>query len=56
MESRLARYFLMETHYSNLQADRSQTTNRQMADNSGLKIYFTHMLRRHDAGVLSIGR
>uniref|UniRef100_A0A1A9ZTT9 DOMON domain-containing protein n=3 Tax=Glossina TaxID=44049 RepID=A0A1A9ZTT9_GLOPL len=56
MESRQAKYYLMETHYNNLQPDLTQLhANRQMADNSGLKIYFTHVLRRHDAGVLSIG-
>lgn len=47
----------METHYSNLNADFSSLqTVKQMADNSGLKIYFTHVLRPNDAGVLSIGK
>ncbi|XP_058985307.1 MOXD1 homolog 2-like [Musca domestica] len=55
MESRQAKYYLMETHYNNLQPDLTQLPTRQMADNSGLKIYFTHILRPHDAGVLSIG-
>lgn len=29
---------------------------RQKADNSGLKLYYTINLRKHDAGVLSIGK
>lgn len=29
---------------------------RQKADNSGLKLYYTTNLRKHDAGVLSIGK
>lgn len=55
IESRQAKYYLMETHYNNLQPDFTQLHARQMADNSGLKIYFTHVLRPNDAGVLSIG-
>ncbi|XP_055923857.1 MOXD1 homolog 2 [Eupeodes corollae] len=55
IDSRQAKYFLMETHYSNLQPDFSQLQTKQMADNSGLKIYFTNVLRPNDAGVLSIG-
>ncbi|XP_065360587.1 MOXD1 homolog 2 [Calliphora vicina] len=55
MESRQAKYYLMETHYINLQPDVKQFPTRQMADNSGLKIHFTHVLRPYDAGVLSIG-
>lgn len=27
-----------------------------VADNSGLKLYYTSTLRKHDAGVLSIGK
>lgn len=56
MESRQAKYYLMETHYINLQPDATQMTSQQMADNSGLKIYFTHVLRPYDAGVISIGK
>lgn len=29
--------------------------SRPKADNSGLKLYYTTQLRKHDAGVLSIG-
>ncbi|XP_075163902.1 DBH like monooxygenase olf413 [Haematobia irritans] len=55
MESHQAKYYLMETHYNNLHPDLTHLTARQVTDNSGLKIYFTHILRQHDAGVLSIG-
>ncbi|KAH8364582.1 hypothetical protein KR084_008474 [Drosophila pseudotakahashii] len=55
IESRQAKYYLMETHYNNLKPDFAQLHARQMADNSGLKIYFTHVLRPNDAGILSIG-
>jgi len=56
IESRQAKYYLMETHYNNLKPDFAQLHARQMADNSGLKIYFTHVLRPNDAGILSIGK
>lgn len=48
---------MMETHYNNPLngADSIKSTNRQKADNSGLKLYYTNNLRKHDAGVLSIG-
>ncbi|XP_055371839.1 MOXD1 homolog 2, partial [Condylostylus longicornis] len=55
IETRVVKYFLMETHYYNPKPDFAQLHSRQMADNSGLRIYFTHSLRLHDAGVLSIG-
>lgn len=55
LDSRQAKYYLMETHYSNPNPDFTKLHARQMVDNSGLKIYFTHMVRRNDAGVLSIG-
>lgn len=55
MESRQAKYYLMETHYINLEPDLAQVPTRQMADNSGLKIHFTHVLRHYEAGVISIG-
>lgn len=56
IDSRQAKYYLMETHYNNLKPDFAQLHARQMADNSGLKIYFTHVLRPNDAGILSIGK
>lgn len=31
-------------------------TTRPRADNSGLKLFYTTKLRKHDAGVLSIGK
>ncbi len=48
---------MMETHYNNplSSADAVKSTNRQKADNSGLRLYYTTSLRKHDAGVLSIG-
>ncbi|XP_036325473.1 MOXD1 homolog 2 isoform X2 [Rhagoletis pomonella] len=55
IESVVAKYYLMETQYTNLKPDFTQLHSRQMADNSGLRIYFTHVLRSNDAGVLSIG-
>ncbi|XP_039963293.1 MOXD1 homolog 2 [Bactrocera tryoni] len=55
IDSHAAKYYLMETHYNNLQPDNLQSYSRQMADNSGLRIYFTHVLRPNDAGILSIG-
>ncbi|XP_049295194.1 MOXD1 homolog 2-like [Anopheles funestus] len=35
--------------------DDSIAMEQQMVDNSGLKLYYTHKLRQHDAGVLSVG-
>uniref|UniRef100_A0A1B0FFJ9 DOMON domain-containing protein n=1 Tax=Glossina morsitans morsitans TaxID=37546 RepID=A0A1B0FFJ9_GLOMM len=55
IESQHVKYFLMETHYSNLQATFEPYQMRRMTDSSGLKIVFTQDLRPHDAGVLSIG-
>lgn len=48
----------METHYSNPRnIDEIASWNqRQKADNSGLKLYYTDKLRKYDAGVLSIGK
>lgn len=36
--------------------DSSIVNTRQKADSSGLKLYYTTNLRKHDAGVLSIGK
>uniref|UniRef100_A0A182M269 Copper type II ascorbate-dependent monooxygenase C-terminal domain-containing protein n=1 Tax=Anopheles culicifacies TaxID=139723 RepID=A0A182M269_9DIPT len=35
--------------------DDSMAMEQQMVDNSGLKLFYTHKLRQHDAGVLSVG-
>jgi len=43
------RYFMMETHYNN------PTQDAQITDHSGIRVYYTASLRRHDAGVLSVG-
>lgn len=53
-----ARYYLMETHYSDMEPpkDLEGLHATPAADNSGLKLYYTSALRKHDAGVLSIGK
>lgn len=53
-----ARYYLMETHYSDMEPpkDLESLHATPAADNSGLRIYYTSALRKHDAGVLSIGK
>ncbi|XP_069692739.1 MOXD1 homolog 2-like [Periplaneta americana] len=43
------RYFMMETHYNNPAQDADIT------DSSGIRVYYTASLRRHDADVLSVG-
>jgi hypothetical protein len=43
------KYFMMETHYNNP----AQETH--ITDTSGIRVYYTPTLRRHDAGVLSVG-
>ncbi|KAJ6646317.1 MOXD1 like 2 [Pseudolycoriella hygida] len=57
LDSTQSKFYMMETHYNNPlnTADSSKSTNRQKADNSGLRLYYTNNLRKHDAGVLSIG-
>lgn len=57
LDSKQAKFYMMETHYNNplSSADSIKSTNRQQADNSGLRLYYTNNLRKHDAGVLSIG-
>ncbi|XP_071438873.1 MOXD1 homolog 2 [Hetaerina americana] len=42
-------YYMMETHYNNPSQDSG------VLDSSGIRIYHTPILRRHDAGVLSVG-
>lgn len=41
---------------SNTSNNNENSVTRQKADNSGLKLYYTNNLRKHDAGVLSIGK
>ena len=43
------RYFMMVTHYNN------PTQGADVTDSSGIRVYYTASLRRHDAGVLSVG-
>lgn len=60
------RFYLMESHYSNTVrpaagdvdelAGVGHTAAGPLLDDSGLHIYVTAQLRRHDAGVLSIGK
>ncbi|XP_045118850.1 MOXD1 homolog 2-like [Portunus trituberculatus] len=42
------KYYMMETHYDNPEGHRFK-------DESGIKITYTHEIRYHDAGVLSVG-
>ena len=65
LDTNQARFYLMETHYNNPKSSSkdgeedissSKINSRQKADNSGLKLYYTNNLRKHDAGVLSIGK
>lgn len=53
-----AHYYLMETHYIDMEPpkDLESLHITPPADNSGLKFYYTSELRKHDAGVLSIGK
>uniref|UniRef100_A0A1I8P9N5 DOMON domain-containing protein n=1 Tax=Stomoxys calcitrans TaxID=35570 RepID=A0A1I8P9N5_STOCA len=55
LESKHNKYYLMETHYNNLNAEFEPYQSHRMTDSSGLKIVFTQDLRPHDAGVLSVG-
>lgn len=50
MEPTASRYYLLETHYIS-PMDGSHGT----VDGTGLRLYYTPELRRHDAGVISIG-
>ncbi|GJQ70148.1 hypothetical protein Trydic_g22613 [Trypoxylus dichotomus] len=50
LEPSKSRYYLLETHYVS-PTDGSLGT----LDGSGLRLYYTPTLRRHDAGVISIG-
>ncbi|KAJ8916282.1 hypothetical protein NQ315_016423 [Exocentrus adspersus] len=50
LDVQTAKYYLMETHYTS-PMDGSQG----VLDGSGLRLYYTPELRRHDAGVISIG-
>lgn len=52
-----SRYYLMETHYSDMEPPKDlESLHAIPADNSGLRLYYTSALRKHDAGVLSIGK
>lgn len=48
----------METHYynPNIPKDMEMLHMGPIADSSGIKLYYTQTLRKHDAGVLSIGK
>lgn len=56
LDSYYHKYYMLETHYNNLNANFESYQVRRMTDSSGLKIIFTDSLRQHDAGVLSIGK
>ncbi|XP_037025440.1 MOXD1 homolog 2-like isoform X3 [Bradysia coprophila] len=57
LDSSKERFYLMETHYynPNIPKDLEMLHMGPIADNSGIKLYYTQTLRKHDAGVLSIG-
>lgn len=57
LDSNQAKYYLMVTHYNNplMSDDMPSIPQPTMVDNSGLKLFYTSALRKHDAGVLSIG-
>lgn len=50
LDSSNSRYYLLETHYTALQEG-----SLGGLEHSGLRLYYTPELRRHDAGVISIG-
>ncbi|XP_055626801.1 MOXD1 homolog 2-like [Toxorhynchites rutilus septentrionalis] len=53
LDSYQARFYMMETHYMGFQSNSIDLRPRM--DNSGLRLYYTTILRKHDAGVLSVG-
>ncbi|XP_058831932.1 MOXD1 homolog 2-like [Topomyia yanbarensis] len=53
LDSYQARFYMMETHYMGFQSN--SIDMRPRMDNSGLRLYYTTILRKHDAGVLSVG-
>lgn len=57
IDSNNGRYYLMETHYTDTEPpkDLESLHAGPIVDDSGLKLYYTSTLRKHDAGVLSIG-
>lgn len=52
LEPTATKYFMMETHYS---VPLEYVDGGTSLDNSGLRLYYTSELRRHDAGLLSVG-
>lgn len=58
LDSKNERFYMMETHYSDSEPpkDLESLHADPIVDNSGLKLYYTSALRKHDAGVLSIGK
>lgn len=52
------RFYLMESHYNNPNPDGDLAALHlgPVVDNSGLKLFFTTIPRKHDAGVISIGK
>lgn len=47
-----SKYYVLETHYS---SPIDHDYNSDITDSSGIRLYYTPELRRHDAGLLSIG-
>ncbi|KAF2903719.1 hypothetical protein ILUMI_02456 [Ignelater luminosus] len=50
LEPSASRYYLLETHYTSPYDD-----NMGGLEGSGMRLYYTPELRRHDAGVISVG-
>lgn len=50
LEPSASRYYLLETHYASPMDGRHGSL-----DGTGLRLYYTPELRRHDAGVISVG-
>jgi hypothetical protein len=57
LDSNQARFYMMETHYHNPYGDNmfDHQSKQNAVDSSGLRLYYTSVLRTYDAGVLSIG-
>lgn len=58
LDEKNGRFYLMETHYSDTEEPRDLESLHAapVMSNDGLKLYYTSALRKHDAGVLSIGK
>lgn len=55
LESGRDRFYMLETHYNDPMPLMDLESLGPAADNSGLRLHYTSVLRAHDAGILSIG-